>query len=212
MILILALQDFSGKIPIETLNSMAEKFYQSCPQSVCGVFGYGSLIWKFDDLFDEKLVSKIYGYRRSLGLWSYYYRGSEANPGLVFGLDKGGSTKGVTYFCYNEEQRKRMITNIFKREMVSCAYRPMIIKAHIYREPFAKLGAQNYTQKPVLTFVLERKHRQYAGKMALDRQKKIIAKASGVAGSNRDYVLFTEQKLQEFKINCKMLRQLCQAL
>ncbi len=61
------------------------------------VFGYGSLIWKPDLSFDLRSPARVHGYHRRLCLWSRINRGTPQCPGLVAGLDRGGSCAGVVY-------------------------------------------------------------------------------------------------------------------
>ena len=59
------------------------------------VFAYGSLIW--NPLFPvaEQRIARIYGYHRAFCLWSRVGRGTRDNPGLVLGLDDGGTCTGL---------------------------------------------------------------------------------------------------------------------
>jgi glutathione-specific gamma-glutamylcyclotransferase len=61
------------------------------------IFGYGSLIWNPDLEFDRRLLARVHGYHRRLCLWSRVNRGTMDCPGLVAGLDRGGSCAGVAY-------------------------------------------------------------------------------------------------------------------
>ena len=58
------------------------------------VFAYGSLIWHPGFAWRERRLATVRGYHRSLCLWSHDHRGSPDNPGLVFGLDRGGCCRG----------------------------------------------------------------------------------------------------------------------
>ena len=60
-----------------------------------GLFGYGSLVWNPIVHFDERRVARLHGFHRSFCLWSHVNRGSRQKPGLVLGLDLGGSCRGV---------------------------------------------------------------------------------------------------------------------
>ena len=68
------------------------------------VFGYGSLIWNpgFAYLRAEKALLR--GAHRALSIYSHCHRGTPEQPGLVFGLSRGGSCLGVAF-----EQRERTV-------------------------------------------------------------------------------------------------------
>jgi cation transport protein ChaC len=48
-----------------------------------------------------------------------------------------------------------------------------------------------------LTYVVDRSHGQYAGKLDGDTQYRIVAAASGQSGANRDYVINTATHLEQ---------------
>ena len=54
------------------------------------VFGYGSLMWRPDFPFAEAFPARLYGWHRRFCIASRYYRGTDARPGLVLGLDRQG--------------------------------------------------------------------------------------------------------------------------
>ena len=196
---------FPANLSPEELQNEAEEFYHHCPRDVKGVFGYGSLIWKADIDFDNRYISQIHGYHRALGLWSGHYRGSHENPGLVLGLARGGSLYGVSYLARDEQIRRKMIIDVYKREMITRAYKPAMIMTRHFS------GGKSWQQQ-TLTFVLDPAHAQYAVGIALDQQVKIIKSAHGHGGSNRDYVLATYAHLQQENIPCTMLAKICRLL
>ena len=61
------------------------------------VFGYASLIWNPGFDYTERRVARVYGHHRALKMWSRINRGTPQCPGLVAGLDRGGSCAGVVY-------------------------------------------------------------------------------------------------------------------
>ena len=61
------------------------------------VFGYGSLIWNpgFPHLSAQQGLLR--GAHRSLSIVSHHHRGTPQQPGLVFGLTRGGSCRGMVF-------------------------------------------------------------------------------------------------------------------
>src|SRR3970040_881301 len=91
------------------------------------LFGYGSLIWNPIIQFEERHVARLHGYHRRFCLWSHVNRGSLHKPGLVLGLDAGGSCRGVV-FRIGAKQAQSELPLLWRREMVLGAYCPRWVK------------------------------------------------------------------------------------
>src|SRR2546423_7228566 len=61
------------------------------------LFAYGSLMWNPEMPFAERRPALLRGWHRSFCLYSRDYRGTPERPGLVLGLDRGGSCQGIAY-------------------------------------------------------------------------------------------------------------------
>ena len=61
------------------------------------IFGYGSLIWNPSFSYDMRIPAHLFGYHRRFCLRTTITRGSQEKPGLVLGLDRGGSARGILF-------------------------------------------------------------------------------------------------------------------
>jgi cation transport protein ChaC len=149
------------------------------------IFAYGSLLWDPGFEYEESRPAIIYGYHRRLCIYSYIYRGTPERPGLVFGLDRGGSCRGRV-FRVAPNSARHVLSMIWDREMIYPVYVPQTLSAHVDK---ARIECR--------TFVVNSSHKQFVGKMDLPRTAKMIAAASGKAGPNSDYLENTLTHLKE---------------
>lgn len=154
------------------------------------IFGYGSLMWRpgFDHLGIED--AQLYGYHRAFCVTSVVHRGTRENPGLVLGLDRGGSCRGKGILCPSDI-REPVIDYLYRREMVTSVYRPKMVRIRLLES-----GAM----ASALTFVANPGHEQYCGKPSLEEAARIIARAHGRGGPNVEYLKSTLTHLDEFGI------------
>jgi len=142
------------------------------------VFAYGSLLWNPLFPFADAKPALLSGLHRRFCLWSLGTRGTIEVPGLVLGLDRGGSCRGVAYRLPARCARAELAL-LWRREMVVGSYKPRWLQV--------KLNPAGHSQT-ALAFVVDRAHPQYAGGLTLARQAKVLAAAQGVFGSSADYL------------------------
>ena len=92
------------------------------------VFAYGSLIWNPCFHFARRELAHVHGFHRRFCLWTHLGRGTRENPGLMLGLDTGGSCRGVLYTIAAADIASELDI-VWRREMVTAAYRPTWVMA-----------------------------------------------------------------------------------
>jgi cation transport protein ChaC len=167
----------------------------AAPAGDIWVFAYGSLIWNPIFPFADRRVATIYGFHRSFCLWSRIGRGTPERPGLVLGLDRGGSCAGLAYRIAAAHVREELML-LWRREMVTGAYVPSWVKARTPR------GAV-----PAIAFVINHASPAYAGKLAVAEAARCIAGAAGLHGACQEYLLRTLSGLREHGIDDQALQE-----
>lgn len=162
------------------------------------VFGYGSLMWRPGFVFEEAKPARIHGFHRSLCVYSWVHRGTPENPGLVLGLDHGGSCTGMA-FRIAEQSWDETLAYLRAREQVTMVYREVTGTIRLL---------DGGPVVPAITYVVDRRHRQYAGKLPLDDLAEIVRHRQGQSGRNDEYVLNTLQHLREMRIADPVLEAL----
>ena len=165
------------------------------------VFGYGSLIWHPGFPFEEARIARVHGHHRALCIWSWEYRGTVDLPGLVLGLDRGGSCTGVA-FRVRESEREACVAYLLRRELTTDIYRAVRKRALL----------DDGRCVSALTFVVDRARDQYAGNPAEQRVVDVVAAARGRRGPNAEYVRSTVRHLDELGIPCRRLQRIVRAL
>jgi len=151
------------------------------------VFGYGSLMWRPGFNFEQRVAARLIGAHRALCVYSFGHRGTPERPGLVLGLDRGGTCKGIAYRVRGGE-REATIAYLRRREQVTNVYRESMRAVWLNGDPRQRVQA--------LCYVVDRSHPQYAGQLTLAEQLHFIRQGHGQSGANREYVLQTINELE----------------
>ncbi|MEJ8309337.1 gamma-glutamylcyclotransferase [Agrobacterium larrymoorei] len=161
------------------------------------VFGYGSLMWNPGFPFEERQRARLFGYRRALCIRSNHYRGTEERPGLVLGLERGGSCLGVA-FRVKASGRKPVLDYLRERELVT----------NVYKERLIMVSLEDGRRLNALTYVADPCHPQYVGGLEVDDAASIIRTAEGSSGPNADYVFNTVEHLKAIGIRDALLEKI----
>ncbi|MFT5539041.1 MAG: cation transport protein ChaC [Alphaproteobacteria bacterium] len=150
------------------------------------VFGYGSLMWDPGFPFLARRPALLRGYHRALCVYSHVWRGTPACPGLVLGLDRGGACRGIA-FRVAADEAAQVIDYLDRRERVTEVY---------VRKPMTVLLAGG-ERVVVETYVVDRAHLQYAGRLDPQESVRLVRQGSGRGGANFDYLENTVRHLDE---------------
>jgi cation transport protein ChaC len=163
------------------------------------VFGYGSLMWRPGFEFIEQVPARLIGEHRALCVYSFDHRGTPEKPGLVLGLDRGGACRGI---AFRVAARLRIATIDYLRGREQTT--------HVYREVMRSVWLENEARQRVsaLAYVVDRGHVQYAGRLSLTEQLRLVQQGHGRSGNNRDYVLSTVKSIEAQGFRDPQLHQL----
>lgn len=152
------------------------------------VFAYGSLMWRAGFPFEAVEDARLHGYHRSLCVYSWVHRGTPERPGLVLGLDRGGSCRGRAYrFIPGREAEslayldgRELVTNVYVRKRL----RLLLPKGPVH----------------AWCYVVRRDHEQYAGQLEQSDLLRLIRQGEGRSGRCDDYLLSTVAHLEAMGI------------
>ncbi len=177
------------------------------------VFGYGSLMWnpQFNHL--DMAPALLRGYHRSFCVYSHVWRGTIERPGLVLGLDCGGSCKGQAFHVAAADaaqvldylDKRERVTEVYVRRTVPV----MVTRARDRAKDRARDRANGGAVRVMAeTYVVDRTHHQYAGKLAAAKAASLILQASGVSGPNHEYLASTVRHLDGMGIKESPLHEI----
>ncbi len=165
------------------------------------VFGYGSLMWRPGFEFVERVEATLNGYHRALCILSVHHRGTPERPGLVLGLDRGGSCRGIA-FRVAPQLAEATLGYLRDREQVTSVYRET--------QHRLRLGDGRVVQG--VAFTVDRRHTQYARTLSHEALVECVRHGVGVSGNNPDYVRATVGELTTMGIKDRTLAKLVASL
>lgn len=154
------------------------------------IFAYGSLMWRPEFAYEERSRARLFGFHRALCIYSHHHRGTASRPGLVLGLDRGGSCVGLC-FRIAAASRAATLDAVRRRELIS----------GVYEEIAAPVRLADGRRPSAVAYVARRSHGQYAGVLDTAELARLVAQGHGTAGPNIDYVRSTAAHLIDLGIS-----------
>lgn len=161
------------------------------------VFAYGSLMWRPDFAHEEVRPARLRGYHRALCILSNLYRGTTERPGLVLGLDRGGSCVGRA-FRVSAAAAEAVMAQLHEREMVTGVYIPRFMPVTL--DDGRRVAAWAFLARP--------DHEQYFRATAPEDAARLIRQGIGKAGTSRDYLACTIEQMEALGIRDGSLHRL----
>ena len=155
------------------------------------IFAYGSLMWRPDFEFLSAKPAKLVGFHRRLSVLSHHYRGTPEKPGLVLGLDNGGTCLGLVYEI-SEQAWEDVIHQVRAREMLGDVYIEAI-------KEFSLLETGEGVR--AVTYLVNHHSSQYFPNEKPEALLPYIHQGHGIYGSCLDYVTNTILHLRQLGIH-----------
>ena len=162
------------------------------------VFAYGSLIWRPGFVHLQHEAALLRGYHRRFCLWSRHYRGTPEVPGLVLGLDRGGTCRGVA-FRVARDAASDVLAYLETRENPN--------GENVYHRRLLQLRLASGRQVRGITYVADRAHPAYCRPCEATTAA-TIARGTGKTGTNREYLENTARQLSAMGLPDPQLERL----
>jgi glutathione-specific gamma-glutamylcyclotransferase len=172
------------------------------PSQDIWVYSYGSLMWDPGLHFAEVRLGDLHGYQRRFTFKTSLGRGCPENPALMLSLEAQGECccKGLV-FRIAADMADAESQILWRREMIRGTYCPRLLQVDTPQGP---VTAVVFTSNPC--------HGDYVGELPLSQTAAMIAKASGMLGSNRHYVEQLAAQLRCLQIEDAYIDQLLRQL
>lgn len=171
------------------------------PASDVWLFAYGSMMWNPTVHFEQACTVHVSGWHRSFCLRSSFGRGSVEAPGLMLALEAGGECHGLAYRLAAAKVRDELHL-LWQREMVTGVYHARWVQGVL----------DDGSRASLIAFVVDPGCHAYEGVADEAQQVARIAQATGMLGSNRDYLLHTAEYLRRHGLADPYIERLAQAL
>lgn len=148
------------------------------------VFAYGSLMWRPGFVPAQESRARVHGWHRALNVHAISHRGSLTQPGLWFGLERGGSVTGAA-MRVSGAIRDEVLRQLWDREQPDDAYLPVWVSCRLAEGAAVQ----------ALSFAANRASTLYAGELSVAEIARRMQMAGGAFGLARCYLLRTQNAL-----------------
>ena len=165
------------------------------------VFAFGSLMWDPAMEYAEVLRGRTDAYERRFCLVDTGGRGSAEHPALQLAIDDvTGAGRGCDGLAFRIEADKidHETFVLFRREMISHAYRPVWLQLDTV---IGRIEA--------LAFAADHSSDRIDTTIPIAEQARMIAKAEGMLGSNAEYLTETRERLALLDLDDPYITDLC---
>ncbi len=153
------------------------------------VFAYGSLMWRPELPLLARMKARLAGFHRRFCIRSVHYRGTPKAPGLVLGLDRGGSCEGQV-LALPADAISSAVDALWARELITPVYRPILRPVATALGPVA-----------ALTFTVRHDSPDYCPHEEPEAVADILLSAEGGRGTNLDYFASTLAHLRSAAVH-----------
>jgi glutathione-specific gamma-glutamylcyclotransferase len=185
-------QYFSDQDYDDTVNALLA---QHRPEELW-VFAYGSLIWKPEFEITSQCRATARGWHRSFCIRIRRWRGSADCPGLMMGLDRGGTCHGMAYRLPSQGHASQL-HRLVRRETT------MKPPTNVAR--WIDVHCADGIRRKALAFVVNPRGPAYAGRLALEEVASILTRAAGHWGTGAEYLYNTVHHLDQIGIRDRNL-------
>ena len=153
------------------------------------VFAYGSLMWRPNFQYSEMIPAIINGWQRDMCIISVHYRGTLSKPGLVSGLESGGSCHGRAYRV-SDEDLDSVIHYLDDRELITNVYTP----------EYKEITLQDNRIVKARVYISNIYHKHYAGNISDNEKISLIKQGIGSEGRSIQYLKNIIEQLSKLEI------------